>query len=120
MYTVTGSGQVGNNDLEANNAYYGAESGMEKLYTADLASLYQQKLSPTQADLTPWPRPRRPPMRMVPGVTYLETVTWTNVNGSGPPITSTGIVSQGPYAGLTAEIIPITLQVTPCGRTAHP
>ena len=28
MYLVTGQGHVGSNDLEANEAYYGAESGM--------------------------------------------------------------------------------------------
>jgi len=111
MYTVTGSGHVGSNDLEANNAYYGAESGMEKL-TSDLLSLYQQKLSPTQADFNTLAKTSPPSNAQVPGVTYLETVNWTNVNAQGNPITSTGIVSQGPYAGLTAEIIPITLQVS--------
>src|ERR1051325_3443012 len=50
MFLANGAGHAGNNDLESNVAYYGAESGMEKL-TTDLLSLYQQKLSPTQTDL---------------------------------------------------------------------
>jgi Tfp pilus assembly protein PilX len=111
MYTVTGSGKVGTNDLEANTAYYGAESGMEKL-TADLASLYQQKLSPTQADLTNLAATSPPSSAMVAGMTYVETAAWNNVNGAGQPVTTTSIVSQGAYAGLTAEIIPMTLQVS--------
>ena len=111
MYTVTGSGKVGSNDLEANTAYYGAESGMEKL-TADLASLYQQKLAPTQADLTTLAATSPPSSAMVAGMTYVETAAWSNVDGAGNPITTTSIVSQGAYAGLTAEIIPMTLQVS--------
>ena len=35
FYVVTNEARMGGNDLEANLAYYGAESGMEKL-TADL------------------------------------------------------------------------------------
>ena len=62
MYMVNGSGNVGGNDMEANMAYYGAESGMEKL-TTDLASLYQLELAPTQADLNTLARPPRPPAR---------------------------------------------------------
>jgi Tfp pilus assembly protein PilX len=111
MYTVTGSGKVGSNDLEANTAYYGAESGMEKL-TADLASLYQQKLAPTQADLTKLAQTSPPSSAMVAGMTYVETAAWSNVDAAGNPITTTSIVSQGAYAGLTAEIIPMTLQVS--------
>ena len=51
LFMVQGAGQVGNNDLETNRAYYGAESGME-LLTANLAALYQQSQSPTPAQLT--------------------------------------------------------------------
>ena len=38
---------MGGNDLEANLAYYGAESGMEKL-TADVSALYTQYMVPEQ------------------------------------------------------------------------
>lgn len=111
MFLVNGSGRVGSNDLESNTAYYGAESGMEKL-TADLASLYQQKMAPTQADLTTLAGSSAPGSAMVSGMTYLEKVTFTSVDGAGNPITSTATISSGPNQGLTAEIIPITLQVT--------
>ena len=111
MYTVTGSGRVGGNDLESNIAYYGAESGMEKL-TSDVLSLYQQKFSPTQADLTNLALTSPPSSAQIPGMTYLESASWTNVDSKGNPVTSTNVISQGPYAGLTAEIIPMTLQVS--------
>jgi type IV pilus assembly PilX-like protein len=111
MYTVTGSGKVGSNDLEANTAYYGAESGMEKL-TADLASLYQQKLNPTQTDLTNLAKTSPPSSAMVAGMTYLETASWNSVDSHGNPVSSTSVVSQGPFAGLTALIVPMTLQVS--------
>jgi Tfp pilus assembly protein PilX len=111
MYTVTGAGHVGGNDLESNIAFYGAESGMEKL-TSDVLSLYQQKLSPVQADLTSLAQTSPPSSAQIPGMTYLESATWTNVDSKGNPITTTNVVSQGAYSGLTAEIIPMTLQVS--------
>src|SRR5712692_10543970 len=51
LFMVQGAGQVGNNDLETNRAYYGAESGME-LLTANLAALYQRSQAPTPAQIT--------------------------------------------------------------------
>ena len=41
LFLVTNESRIGGNDMEANLAYYGAESGMEKL-TSDLSSLYSQ------------------------------------------------------------------------------
>ncbi len=121
MYTVTGSGHVGSNDLEANTAYYGAESGMEKL-TADVLSLYQQNLNPTQTDLNKLAKSSPPSSAQVAGMTFLENVQWNNVDKNGKPVTSTGVVSAGAYAGLTAEVIPMTLQVSamrPSGATVN-
>src|SRR3979409_1640120 len=71
MFLANGSGRVGNNDLEANVAYYGAESGMEKL-TTDLLSLYQQKLSPTTTDLNNLALNSPPSSALVGNMTYKE------------------------------------------------
>ena len=66
FYVVTNESRMGGNDLEANLAFYGAESGMEKL-TADLSALYTQYQAPTNAQIQslvtpannpPSPRPR--------------------------------------------------------------
>jgi Tfp pilus assembly protein PilX len=111
MFLANGSGRVGNNDLEANVAYYGAESGMEKL-TTDLLSLYQQKLSPTQADLDNLALNSPPSSALVGNMSYLEKAFWTNPGAGGLPVVTTSVIGHGPYTGLTAEIIPITLQVS--------
>src|SRR5882724_6553745 len=109
LFMVHGAGQVGNNDLETNRAYYGAESGME-LLTANLAALYQQSQSPTPAqinNLTNSP----PTSAMIGSMTYLERITWTP-DANGNPASRTSVISEGTNAGLTAEIIPLTLNVS--------
>ena len=111
MFLANGSGHAGNNDLEANMAYYGAESGMEKL-TTDLLTLYQQKLSPTQADLDNLATTSVPSSAMISNVTYKESAVWTNPAPGGLPVVATSVIGNGPYAGLTAEMVPITLQVS--------
>ena len=111
MYMVNGSGKVGSSDMEANIAYYGAESGMEKL-TSDLASLYQLELVPTQADLNNLATTSPPSNAQITGVTYLESVKWSQTDANGNPLTTTSVISSGANQGLTAEIIPITLNVT--------
>ena len=75
LFMVQGAGQVGNNDLETNRAYYGAESGME-LLTANLAALYQQSQSPTPAQLTALAN-NPPTHSMISSMNYQESVTWT-------------------------------------------
>src|ERR1700704_4701846 len=99
MYLANGSGHIGNNDLEANVAYYGAESGMEKL-TTDLLGLYQTKLSPTTTDLTNLANSSAPSSALVGNITYNESASWTNPGPGGLPQISTGVIGTGPYAGL--------------------
>ncbi len=108
FYMVTNESRMGGNDLEANLAFYGAESGMEKL-TADLSALYTQYQAPTNAqiqNLVNFP----PTSAMVSGMNYTETITYP-VNGGGNPVSSFNTVSSGSNQGLYAEIIPMTLQV---------
>ena len=109
LFMVQGAGQVGNNDLETNRAYYGAESGME-LLTANLAALYQQSQAPTPAQLTALAA-NTPTSAMIGSMNYLESVTWTP-DANGNPKSSTSVISSGTNAGLTAEIIPLTLKVS--------
>src|SRR5271168_417940 len=110
LYMVANESKMGGNDLEANLAYYGAESGMEKL-TADMSALYSQYMIPTNTqiqNLTNYP----PTSAMVPGINYypLPTITYP-VDGSGNPVSSWNTVSSGSNQGLYAEIIPMTMQV---------
>jgi Tfp pilus assembly protein PilX len=120
LFMVTNESKMGGNDLEANLAYYGAESGMEKL-TADLAALYQQYQVPKNPQIqTLISNP--PTSAMVPNMTYNETITVPLMSDGITPQSSYNTVSSGTNQGLYAEIIPMTLQVTatrPAGATAN-
>ncbi len=109
LFMVQGAGQVGNNDLETNRAYYGAESGME-LLTANLAALYQQSQAPTPAQLTALGN-NPPTSAMIGSMNYQESVTWTP-DANGNPKATTSVISSGTNAGLTAVIVPLTLKVS--------
>src|SRR5882672_8407870 len=86
--------RIGGNDKESQIAFYGAESGMEKL-TSDLAGLYVAKQSPSAADiqaLTNTP----PNSAMVGSMTYAETINFP-VDALGNPAKPTSdIISSGP------------------------
>src|SRR6202158_5318805 len=75
LFMVQGAGQVGGNDLETNQAYYGAESGME-LLTANLAALYQQSQAPTPLQLTNLAN-NPPNSAMISSMNYQESINWT-------------------------------------------
>ncbi len=97
LFIVTNESRMGGNDLESNMAYYGAESGMEKL-TADLSSLYTQYMIPTNAqiqNLANFP----PTPAMVSGMNYTETITYPT-DASGNPVSGWNTVSAGANQGL--------------------
>jgi type II secretory pathway pseudopilin PulG len=109
LFMVQGAGQVGSNDLETNQAYYGAESGME-LLTANLAALYQQSQSPTPLQITALTN-NPPDPTMIGSMNYQESITWVP-DANGNPKSTPSVISSGSNEGLTAEIIPLTLKVT--------
>jgi len=109
LFMVHGAGKIGGNDLETNQAYYGAESGME-LLTANLAALYQQSQAPTPAQITNLTN-NPPDSTMISGMSYVEAINWTP-DANGNPASHTSVISAGSNAGLTAEIVPLTLKVT--------
>ncbi len=107
MFLVNSQQHVGGNDLEANLAYYGAESGMEKL-TSDLASLYSLTQAPTQAaisNLATLP----PTLAMVGPMNYVESISQQTVGGV--PVQRFNTISSGPEQNLYALTIPMNLQV---------
>ena len=119
LYMVTSETKMGGNDLEANLAFYGAESGMEKL-TADLSTLYSQFMIPTNAQIQAL-KSNPPTSAMVNNITYNENISYpTDANGN--PVNSWNTISSGSNQGLYAEIIPMTLQVIaqrPAGATVN-
>jgi Tfp pilus assembly protein PilX len=119
LYLVTNESRMAGNDLEANLAYYGAESGMEKL-TADLSALYSTYMIPTNAqiqNLKNYP----PTSAMVGGMSYNESISYP-LDANGNPVSSWNTISSGSNQGLYAEIIPMTMQVTamrPAGASVN-
>lgn len=111
MYMVNGSQVVGSNDLANNVTYYAATSGMEQL-TVSLANLYQGNGSPNQSDLdTMANSSAADSASLMSGTQFYESATWTT--GSSTPTQS--VIPEGQNAGLTALLVPVTLNVTASG-----
>ncbi len=116
IFMVTNEAKMGGNDLQSNLAYYGAESGMEKL-TADLAALYETTMVPCNSQITAlagsnyWPT-----QSMVGNINYSEQITFPSTGSltscASTPTTTWDTVSSGQNQGLVAELVPMTLQVT--------
>jgi Tfp pilus assembly protein PilX len=115
LFMVSNEVRMGGNGLEDNLAYYGAESGMEKL-SSDLASLYQTSMAPTNGqiqNLVNFP----PTSSMVGSMNYIETITYpTDANGN--PVTGVSTISAGVNQGMYAQTVPMTLQVIASRPTA--
>lgn len=108
LYLVTNESKMGGNDLESNMAYYGAESGMEKL-TADLSALYSTYMIPTNTQIQALTS-NYPTSAMVPSMNFSESIGYP-LDTNGNPVSSWNTISQGSNQGLYAEIIPMTMQV---------
>src|SRR5438270_11111110 len=115
-YTVRTEKRIGGSDQEGNLAYYDAEAGMEKM-TADLGALYEKTKSPSAATITGLgnDKPALPDV----GYKYVFNVV---ANPDGSPQSHVQTISGGDFAGLSAQIIPINLDVTATrvsGAQAH-
>ncbi len=97
-------------DSGNNLAYYGAEAGMEKM-NADLDALYAQNAAPTCADISNL-QTRLPGDLGVTYVNYEIQIPGTVDNACATPPFRNQNISQGPSAGLWAQIVPLTLRVT--------
>jgi hypothetical protein len=127
LYLVTNEQHMGNNDLENNLSYYGAEAGIETL-TAQLSQLYQTSETPNSTALNNLTLPTNWPTNVtgsnMTNLTYTENITWpaTQSNGApcpnpqgttpAPPCGSWDIVGAGPDQGMVASLIQFNLQVT--------
>ncbi|HWH57653.1 MAG TPA: PilX N-terminal domain-containing pilus assembly protein, partial [Terriglobales bacterium] len=115
-YTVRTEKRIGGSDQEGNIAYYDAEAGMEKM-TADLGTLYTKTKSPTAQMIRDLgnDKPGLPDV----GYKYVFNV---QANPDGSPESHVQTISAGDFAGLSAQIIPINLDVTATritGAQAH-
>ena len=119
IFLVDDETKMSGNDLEANLAYYGAESGMEKL-TSDLANLYQSTQNPTSSQIQALANDY-PSSAMVGAMNYTETITYST-NSNGQPSSSYSTIPSGSEQGLYALTVPMTLQVIasrPAGATVN-
>jgi PilX N-terminal len=115
-YTVRTEKRISGSDQEGNLAYYDAEAGMEKM-TADLGALYEKTKSPKASTITDLgnDKPGLPDV----GYKYVFNV---QANPDGSPTSHVQTISAGDFAGLSAQIIPINLDVTATrisGAQAH-
>jgi hypothetical protein len=116
-YTVRTEKRIGGSDQEGNLAYYDAEAGMEKM-TADLGALYEKTKSPSAATITALGADQP----NLPGVSSYNYVLHVTANPDGSPASHVQTISAGDFAGLSAQIIPINLDVTATrvsGTQAH-
>ena len=122
LFLVNSQQHVGSNDMEDNLAFYGAESGMEKL-TADISNLYAGVQNPNAGQISALGATSPAGLSGIVGsINYTEKV-WQPTDNTGaiiPP--GNNIISSGPEAGLHAETIPISMQVqatTPSGASVN-
>lgn len=116
-YSVRTEKRIGGSDQEGNLAYYDAEAGMEKM-TADLGALYEKTKSPSAATITALGADQP----NLPGVSNYNYVFHVTANPDGSPASHVQTISAGDFAGLSAQIIPINLDVTATrttGAQAH-
>lgn len=111
LYKVTYEQQLQKADSSNSVAYYGAEAAMEKMIS-DLDNLYAAQASPNWCDIQNLQN--SPPAISDIGVTYAEyVITAPNPpTGCAVPASSASQITQGPNAGLYAQIVPLTLRVT--------
>ncbi|HKW75681.1 MAG TPA: pilus assembly PilX N-terminal domain-containing protein, partial [Terriglobales bacterium] len=105
-YTVTTEKRMSGSDQEQNQAYYAAEAGMEKM-TADLGALYTSNRSPSAQQIINLGNDKP----NLPGVGYLYSLSVPQ-NPDGTPQSRVQTISAGDMAGLSAQVIPISLDVT--------
>lgn len=123
LYRVNSEQNLQRTDSANNIAFYGAEAGMEKM-VADLTSLYNFQAAPGCSDIAALTA--NYPSQSDVGVTYSQyQITLPNGSllntcaGAAPPW-DYRTISQGPNAGLQAQIVPLRMAVTaarPSGET---
>lgn len=108
LMMVDTEGKVGGQDTKNALAFHAAEGGIEHM-TSDLSNMFQNIMSPTAADIMAL-------SAMAPAnsayMSYPLYQLTPATNPDGTLATNFGQVSTGPYQGLYAQILPVTLQVT--------
>src|SRR5580704_17614026 len=112
LMMVNTEGKVGTQDVQNNTTFAGAEGAIEKM-TSDLAGTFQNIESPTVSDIEGLSA-LQPANTLAMSYPVYSLIPATTVNAQGVvvPATSNGQIASGPYQGLTAVLLPVTLQAT--------
>jgi hypothetical protein len=115
LMMVNTEGKVGTQDVQNNTTFAGAEGAIEKM-TSDLAGTFQNIESPTVSDIEGLSA-LQPANTLAMSYPVYSLIPATTVNAQGVvvPATSNGQIASGPYQGLTAVLLPVTLQATAQG-----
>ncbi|MFQ5738225.1 MAG: hypothetical protein ACE5JX_04390 [Acidobacteriota bacterium] len=104
---VNTEGMVAGTDLENTRAYYGAEAAMEKM-VVDVNRLYVENLAPTVAQIEALAA--NPPE--LPKVDFSQYSITVEGTVDGFTVAENRLISAGPYEGMSAQIVPMTLTAT--------
>jgi hypothetical protein len=112
LMMVSTEGKVGTQDVQNNSTFHAAEGAIEKM-TSDLANTFQNIESPTVSEIEGL-------SSLQPGNTLalsypVYSLTPAINPKTGGPLTSNGQIASGPYQGLSAVLLPVTLQATAQG-----
>jgi type II secretory pathway pseudopilin PulG len=101
--------KAGLNDVQSTLAYRAAEGAIEKM-TSDLSNTFSQIQAPVPSDITTLSTLVPPPDAT--GVTYVNYSLTPATNANGTLKSSYSQIQTGPYQGLSALTVPVTLQAT--------
>ncbi|HLW88286.1 MAG TPA: hypothetical protein VKR57_07310 [Terriglobales bacterium] len=115
LMMVSTEAKVGTQDVQNNTTFAGAEGAIEKM-TSDLAGTFQNIESPTVSQIEGLSA-LAPANTLAMSYPVYTLTPATTVNGAGVvvPQTSFGQIASGPYQGLSAELLPVTLTATAQG-----
>jgi hypothetical protein len=115
LMMVSTEGKVGTQDVQNNTTFHAAEGAIEKM-TSDLAGTFQNIESPTVSQIQGLSA-LQPANTLALSYPVYTLTPATTVNGFGVivPASSFGQIASGPYQGLSASLLPVTLQATAQG-----
>ena len=109
LMMVNTEGKVGSQDTQNTLAFHAAEGGIEHM-TSDLANMFQNIESPTVSDIEGLSALAPASNAFMSYPVYTLTPAINPLNGA--LANSWGQITSGTYAGLYAQLLPVTLQVT--------
>jgi hypothetical protein len=112
LMMVSTEAKVGTQDVQNNTTFHGAEGAIEKM-TSDLASTFQNIESPTVSQIEGLSA-LQPTNTMAMSYPVYSLTPAIDPKTKGP-LTSFGQIASGPYQGLSAQLLPVTLQATAQG-----